>query len=123
MNLKCDEPLSKLAFNFNLRHCTMGAVAAAHFSFVLGMSTSLKAVLASVGGAATFAGFAAVGAGGVWLLAARQWPALVPEAAGVPLEHVHGMLHASAHADPAAAAAADGTPRYSPAQPPRASGL
>jgi len=79
--------LSRFTFNANLRHYVMGAVAAAHFSFVLDVSTGFKVVLASVGGAATFAGFAAVGAGGVWLLAAGRhgggyWPALVPEAAG-----------------------------------------
>ena len=45
------------------------------------------------------------------------WPALVPQAAGVPLEDVHRMIHDGPHADPPAAAAADAD------TPPRASGL
>jgi hypothetical protein len=50
------------AFPQYARGAAMAAVAAAHFSYVLDVSTAFKTVLARAGGAATFAGFAAVGA-------------------------------------------------------------
>ena len=98
------------------RGAAVGAVAAAHWSYVLDLSTGFRAFVATFGTTAAFVGFAAVTGGGVLLLAApvswsktvttnknaghggrgginltrkMHWTHfLLPEAGGMPLEDV-----------------------------------
>ena len=70
MKLECDEPLSKFAFNFNLRRCTAGVDTAARASAVLGARQCIEA-----GGAQLLAGMHSrqcIQVGGAQLLAGMQ---------------------------------------------------
>ena len=115
------------------RGAAMGAVAAAHWSYILDLSTGFKAFVAAFGAAAAFVGFAVLCAVGVVGLsvtappprrgAGNKWSSssssssqsqhllAMPEAGGVPLEdapHHTSLVNASGGA--AGARAGAGTP-------------
>lgn len=85
------------AFPQYARGAAMATAAAAHWSYVLDLSTGFKAFVATFGAAAAFAGFAAVGAVGVGVLVAPRTRGLLVVVAeghgGVPLEDAHTTFH------------------------------